>query len=139
MKQIKAILLIVLLLTSQIGLAMSTHHCKMNGTDHAIKLSAAQTAHCDDMPMKMPCEEKDPHHQHPENPCCTNDVQTFQVDDDYLTQSDVKDLNPQFVLAFAFTSMLDLSLKAVNIQLAENYFPPPPERNIQVLLQNFRI
>lgn len=66
-------------------------------------------------------------------------MQTFQVEDDYLTHSFEQVIHPQFIIAFAYTLSDNLSLTSTQQPPIQNYFPPPPESDLNVLFQIFRI
>ena len=139
MKRLIALFLAFLLLTSNIGFAMATHFCG----GHAVKSKLAIgmiDLDCGMAQMDTECENKPPKGiTIKSEPCCNNDYQSLQTDDDYTSGLVHVKLHPDFVTAFmpSFFNVSVLPEKTKN--LFSCHSPPPSGKNIQVLFQTFLI
>lgn len=72
-----------------------------------------------------------------EGDCCRNEVDYFQLDEDYLVNSVVSSFENEYINVI-FSNYIDLQFEETNTQTRFlRYKPPLIERDIPVLFQSF--
>lgn len=127
------------MLTSNVGLSMATHYCQGQAVESKL-VFGHESLDCGMQKMNEVCEIDSSQSEHLKSkPCCENEYQTLQLDENVKSQSNVKLTNPVFLVAFvhAFIKRLVFNDQAP-VQFAD-YTPPLPDEDIQVLFQTFLI
>ena len=88
--------------------------------------------HCGMSDMESGCEtETSKENQFKKKPCCENEYQSLEVEDEFQAQVIGSSLSLEFVAAFFATF--------IGITEYKNYSPPLIERDIPILVQSFLI
>lgn len=122
------------------GFAVATHYCggmavesKLVFGDHNLDCGMADMDQkpCTTDPSTLPEIKK--------KPCCENEYQSLDVEDDYKPSIVYSGISLDFVVAFTY-AFFDWTgpSQSLSSQYA-NYYPPPIEQDIAVLYQVFRI
>lgn len=136
MKKLLAISLALVVMTSNIGLAMVTHYCGGQAVASQIVIGQG-TLGCGMSNMQMRTEQKNSEIEYESSGCCEDHYQSFEIEDEYnLLQLSI---NLDFVASFVH-SFLDLVIlsEEEHPQYAQ-YSPPLIFRDIPVLNQTFII
>lgn len=139
MKRAFAISLAILMLTFNLGFSLNTHFCGGEPVKTSFTLGlhnpdcgmAKMEKKCGDMPANAD--------QLSEKPCCENQHQMLQLDEDLKIQSSKTSINPVFVIAFVQVFAQQFSFVDQTFVPFIDYSPPLPDKNIQVLFQTFLI
>ena len=136
MKRILAIFLALILLTTNIGLAMATHYCGGEAVKTQLMLGHGHLD-CDMSGMDMGAEntEKGPKAKN----CCENQYQTFEIDGDYHPGFAQLIFNLDFVVALVHTFLSIAPVPETEKSPYAHYSPPLLLRDIPVLNQVFLI
>ena len=127
------------------GLAIATHYCGGMAVESKLMLghepldcgmATVDTADMDE----QPCQSEQTHAlQFTKTPCCENEYQSLDVEDDYELTVVQPSLNFEFVAAFAVSFLKATFLTEIPSPQYANYSPPLIEQDIAVLYQVFRI
>lgn len=140
MKQLVSILLVVLILTSSVGIKVNKHFCKKEGIQYSVFSSSCT---CEEPLESHSCCKN---HQKPaakDDKCCQDEDFYVVLDEDYTVNHEsvvIEQLTflglPIFYTLFApeFTTQE----KPKNSRFKE-YSPPLPDLDIPVLIQSFLI
>lgn len=127
------------MLASNIGLTMNTHYCGGHAVDSSFSLGLAN------LDCGMPDMEKACGSEKPEAPsiqplpCCENQHQVLEVDDNLKVFAPIVKLNPSFLFAFVFVySQPELFVNALSNAYRE-YSAPLPDIDHQVMFESFLI
>ena len=137
MKRVLAISLALILLTSNIGLAMATHFCSGEAVKTEIVLGHGHLD-CGMSGMDRGAEpntEKGPKSKN----CCENDYQTIEIEDDYHSSFAPLLFNLDFVVALAHTFLNIAPVAETEKSPYAHYSPPLLLRDLSVLNQVFII
>ncbi len=126
-------------MTGQSGLAMATHYC--GGMEVESRIVVGHTElHCGMSNMERYCSTNLSKGNHFKNkPCCENEFQSFDLEDEFQHQVIEISVNLEFVAVFFITIAYRTYSTENDKEVYLNYFPPPLERNILVLVQSFLI
>ncbi|MGL1885177.1 MAG: hypothetical protein OCD76_01585 [Reichenbachiella sp.] len=136
MKKIISISLAFILLLSNAGFAVATHYCGGQAVKSSIVLGNAMI----DCGMKMDkeCESKETIGiQISKTPCCQNEYQSLDVEDDYKQSVLRSNVNIEFIAAFINSFILTPLFADSNESEYANYSPPFLESDIPTLHQVF--
>lgn len=133
-----ALFLSFLLLSSQVGFAVSVHYCGDKIADSSISLlqeelscgMEASTSICESMPTADQVSEKS---------CCQNRSQLVQLEDDFNQKNSVSTTNISLVQVFTLVANEIVTIDQTVV--SEFQVPPSPlvRSNPQVLFQTFLI
>lgn len=139
MKQVFAIFLALLMLTTNVGITFATHYCGGKAVKTSISLGH-DNLDCGMADMDTPCEES------PDSPvvknknCCENQYTQISIEDDYNNPAVVKTaVDFQFLAVFVVTYLNLYSFNASTEAEYSNYSPPLLDLDIPVLIQSFLI
>jgi hypothetical protein len=138
-KQIIAISLALIMLTSQLGIAMNTHFCGDIAVKSALSIGE-EHLDCGMATMDGDCESDGINHDNISSPsCCKNLHQVLHSDDNFKNQVNEIQFSPTFIVAFLHTYIN--ALEELHEDKNKCYFesPPPVTADIQVLYQTFLI
>jgi|GEM_PF-1509850 len=136
-KKIMAVFLTFLMLSAQVGFAVSTHFCGGEVSDRAFSLIAREL-NCGMDTMESSCSiDLNRSNSISETSCCDNESDVFQLRENLNKKQSTVKVELSFFKLFLATSVF----------LFENHeevvvfhqLPPPPliQQNTQVLFQNF--
>ena len=139
MKIITTISLILLMLTSSIGLSVNTHFCGDEALMTSLSLGLEHTD-CGMDNMDEPCETKSISDlQLVSEKCCEDQLQILQLDENIEVLSSSTKVNyivfVTFVHTFGQSLLFSDQLTAQNI----DFTFPTPEKDAQILFQTFLI
>lgn len=135
MKKIFSISLAFILLLSNVGFTMGTHFC--GGLPVKSELMIGHS-HLDCGMGEMERQDCGDDLQVKAKPCCENQYQTLEIEDDFKVSKASLDLSPVFVVAY-IESFLNLAFSDSTKTQYVNYSPPLLLRDIPVLNQVFLI
>lgn len=139
MKQIIAISLALIVLTSQLGIAMNTHFCGDLAVKSVLTIGE-EHLDCGMASMDRDCESDDPDHDNfSSQSCCKNLHQVLRSDDNFKNQASEIQFSPTFMVVFVYAYLN--ALEEIHENKNKFYFesPPPVTTDIQVLYQTFLI
>lgn len=138
-KRILSISLAFLMLVSNIGFAMNTHFCG----GEAVKTSFSIGLHnpdCGMADMDRDCETiPSTEEQIKSKPCCENQHQLLQLDENADVQATSVEVNPVFFVTFVHSFVQPILFADQSLVHNTYYSPPIPDKDIQVLFQTFLI
>lgn len=138
MKKVISIALILLLLISQLGLAIGTHYCMGLAVKSEVSLGPAHLD-CGMGQMEVPCAN-DGKEMIAQSPCCQNVYVSAEVSDDFRTAPALDQFSPHFVAAVPSQSFFGEHLftrtKEAPVLL---YKSPPRLLDVRVAFQIFRL
>lgn len=138
MQKTIAIFLSVLLLTSATGIAYGQHFCGGNLMKSMLTFSeTALTCGMEEMPAT--CEKDSLEQSVHEKTCCENELHQVETDDHFSGTQAEFDLHKNFVFAFASVFVWNSFEQTVERTKTNHYFPPPIDKDVQVLYQVFLI
>ena len=112
-----------MLLISQSGLALATHYCGGHVFDSKFVLDNAPIE-CGMEKMVAGCENGSAMETHfTKVPCCKNDLQRLDVEDDFQMSVLQSSVNIEFIAAFISSFILPVSSVEEAVEYA--YCPPP--------------
>lgn len=139
MKKVISISLAILLLTSNLSLAIGTHYCGGLSVKTEVMLGH-EHLDCGMAGMDESQNDQDDLIRFEKAPCCQNEYTSVEVAHDFKVPSQPsKTLNFEFIAAFATVFLNPLLPAAANCYSFQHYPPPLPDRDIQVLFQTFLI
>lgn len=138
MKKLLAISLALILLTSNIGLAMVTHYCGGQAVKSQLMIGSNHLD-CGMADMNMATEQDPEAIDYTSSGCCENQYQTFEIEDDYQINLSQLSLNLDFVVAFVHSFWNVVLLSETEHPQYTNYSPPLLLRDIPLLHQVFII
>lgn len=138
-KKVVSISLALLMLVSSVGFSMNTHFCG----GEAVETSFSIGLHNPDCGMpdmdreceSIPSKEK----QIKQKPCCENQHQLLQLDENADVQITSIEVHPVFLVAFIHSFVQPVLFADQSLIHNTYYSPPIPDRDIQVLFQTFLI
>lgn len=127
------------MLVGNSGFAVVTHYCGGKAVDSKIVIGHGEL-HCGMPDMKGDCKNESSTENHfKKKPCCENEYQSLDLEDEFQPQVIDSSINLEFVAAF-FMTLIGRTYNSENDKAEYlNYFPPLIERDITVLVQSFLI
>ncbi len=127
------------MLVSNVGFTMNTHFCG----GEAVETSFSIGLHNPDCGMpdmdreceSIPSKEK----QIKQKPCCENQHQLLQLDENADVQITSIEVHPVFLVAFIHSFVQPILFANQSLVHNSYYSPPIPDKDIQVLFQIFLI
>jgi len=144
MKSLVAILLVLTVLISSIGVAVNTHMCKKEGVITSYYIDSGECV-CEESIEKEPvhkCCHKITQEDTPKKGCCQDESEFFKLDFDYTTQIEDVSINPDliFTAALIYTTVSPTLIEENTKVFEYKYYSPPiPNRDIPVFIQSFLI
>ena len=140
-RKIGALFFAVLLMASNVNLTMATHYCGGKAVINQLQLGPTDLS-CG-MVMdeaETPCKN---HEQVPQSfdktPCCANSFHTIDVDHEFSQSSSAVPAAQELAVAFTAVVMHTFAFSFEDKPQFQFYFPPPPDEDLRVLFQVFRI
>lgn len=143
MKALSPFILALLILTSSIGVTINKHYCKKDGLiisfigDVKCKCEKKKTtkSKCCHKKQEAPNEKK--------KGCCNEETEYVKLETDYISQSEVLDLNPSLIQSALICYNVFYFHKAISDKkdrkIIVDYPPPIPTGNIRLEIQSFLI
>lgn len=142
MQKIISIFLSLLLLSSATGVAYGQHFCGEHLAKSMITFSESSLA-CGMEMEKTPasCElENGAKTSLHENDCCDNQLHQVETDDNFNGSQFTFNFNKNFIAVFVSVFVLKHPFKTISSNLEiVRYFPPPLDKDVQILYQVFLI
>ncbi len=140
-RKITALFFAVLLMASNVNLTMATHYCGGKAVINQLQLGIT------DLDCGMTGEDQDTPCAYDEHtpasfdkiPCCANAFQTVDVDHEFSQAGNAVPTAPLLLIAMAAVVLHTLEFSVADKPEFQHYFPPPPESDLRVLFQVFRI
>jgi hypothetical protein len=140
MKKGFSILLSFILLASSVSLTIGTHYCGGKAVESMLMFGDDHLG-CGMADMEESCghseKTNDKEVGFDNSPCCANEYFTVQVTDDFVKDTTPVNFRVNFVAAFISILLNQEILSKSTHKLFAGYYPPPPGKNLQVLLQTF--
>ncbi|CAN0106928.1 unnamed protein product, partial [Chrysoparadoxa australica] len=137
LRKIISISLLLIFLTSHLGLAVGTHYC--GGISMQTDLMIGHKhLDCGMEDMQKECNQKENEPRFEKVPCCENEYTSLDLTEDFNPA--INAVNVDFAIAFISTyyQINPLAATIANRYQVKNY-PPPVERDVQILFQTFLI
>lgn len=138
-KEAFSISLALLMLVSNVGFSLNTHFCG----GEVVKSSFTIGLHnpdCEMANMDNTCDRNpSKEHQLAQKPCCENQHQIVQLDENATTELASININPVFVAAFIHVFVQPLVFADQALTTFVDYSAPLTDKDIQVLFQTFLI
>lgn len=133
-----ALFLTLLLLSSQVGFAVSVHYCGSFIADKSISLLESDLS-CGMENIETVCKTSILTDQISNKSCCQDQSEVFQVKDNFNQKNNVSNNQIEFIQLYTLIASGLLSLEKESV--ADFQISPPPliESNTQILFQTFRI
>lgn len=127
------------MLVSNVGFSMITHFCGGEAVETSFSIGL-HNPDCGMPDMSRDCETiPSTEEQVKSKPCCENQHQLIQLDENADLQAFSTEVNPTFFVAFVH-SFVQPILFADQAFVHNTYYSPPiPDKDIQVLFQTFLI
>ncbi|MBD3627731.1 hypothetical protein [Cyclobacterium sp.] len=139
MKKIISISLLFILLIGNSGLAVATHYCGGLAVESQFVLGHAEL-NCGMSDMDKSCESgSSKEKQIKKKPCCENEYQSLELEDEFKSQVIGSSFNLKFGAAFVITFTSSSNTSKADKAKYKYYSPPLIERDITVLVQSFLI
>jgi len=139
MKSILSLSLALTILFAHIGFSMNTHFCGGEAVETSYSIGL-HTPDCGMDNMDEVCETKLPtEEQLIPQPCCENQHQLMQLDENATIQPVTVFSNFVFLAAFIAVFVQPVIIADHTFTLNTNYRAPLPDEDIQVLFQTFII
>jgi len=136
MKRVISILLTIIFLTSNVGVALATHYCGGKVFKQSIVFDGVQLNCGMEKSSNLSCVQFETTIT---DNCCKNEVQRFKIKDRYNDSTAKVILSAQFVKVF-LASYIELVAFETKVHATYlHYNPPLPDRDISVLIQSFLI
>jgi hypothetical protein len=138
-KKVISISLALLMLVSNVGFTLNTHFCGGEAVETSFSIGL-HNPDCGMPDMDRDCETiPSTEEQVKSKPCCENQHQLIQLDENADLQAFSTEVNPTFFVAFVH-SFVQPILFADQAFVHNTYYSPPiPDKDIQVLFQTFLI
>lgn len=137
LKKIISISLVLLLITSHLGIAVGTHYCSGLAVETKAMLGH-QHLDCGMGDMDSDCEGSESETHVDKMPCCENDYLSIPVEDEFRPTFDQSKIDVDFVAAFIVSYLEVFSVNAETSHFTQ-YDPPLVTRDISTLHQVFII
>ncbi|NOG57159.1 MAG: hypothetical protein HND54_05430 [Bacteroidetes bacterium] len=139
MKKIMALFLSLILLSSQVGFAVSVHFCGGFISESSISLAKANLSCGMESVGSSTCEATKHHDQFSKQSCCKDQSQVIQVNDNFNQKNNISNNQIDFIQLYTLIESGLLTLEKVSV--ADYQIPPPPliKGNSQILFQIFRL
>ncbi|MEQ9442769.1 MAG: hypothetical protein RIG62_27255 [Cyclobacteriaceae bacterium] len=139
LKKIISISLLFILLIGNSGLAVATHYCGGLAVKSQSVLGHAEL-NCGMSDRDKDCETSSSKEEHTKKkPCCEDEFQSLELEDEFKPQVIGSSLHSEFVAAFVITFISSPNASKADKAQYINYSPPLIERDIPVLVQSFLI
>jgi hypothetical protein len=139
MKQVLAIFLALLMLTTNVGITFATHYCGGKAVKTTLSLGQ-DDIDCGMADMDTPCENPSESPTVKRKNCCENKYTQVTIEGDYNTPAVVKTaVDFQFIAVFVVTYINLYSFNASTEAEYTGYSPPLLALDIPVLIQSFLI
>ncbi|GAB3338570.1 hypothetical protein GCM10027429_23910 [Marivirga atlantica] len=127
------------MLVSNVGFSMNTHFCGGEAVETSFSIGL-HNPDCGMADMDGDCK-KEPSSEEQVNPkpCCENQHEVLQLDENANLQAFSVDVNPVFFVAFIHTYIQPVLFTDQAFVHNTYYSPPIPDKDIQVLFQTFLI
>ena len=138
MRKAIAISLSFILMLSNVGLTLASHHCGGHVVESKLMIRP-KNLDCGMPDMDVTCERDDSANSIQPIPCCENHYTTASIKDGFTAANLITAPNAIFIQAFVATFIDFLFVREF---LGDNFFtylPPIPRQNITILFQVFRI
>jgi len=134
-----SISLIVLLLASNVGFSLNTHFCGGQAVKSSFTLGLHQPD-CGMADMDRECQsDRGDQEQVQNTPCCENEHQILQLDENVDLPTAPTMVNPIFISAFVY-AFVQPPIFTEKDQVHSLYYPPlVPDRDTQALFQTYLI
>ncbi len=126
------------MLASNIGIAANTHFCGGEAVERTISLGF-EHLDCGMAEVKAKCSENDENEQLRPKPCCENQHELLQLDDEFDAKQSASQVNKTFLAAFIHTFIDQIFSPVEKSTSYLNYSPPILEQDVQILFQTFLI
>lgn len=141
MSKILSISVALILLAGQLFLSIGRHYCSGEVVETKLLWTHTRLG-CEMTDMNMSCSSHtgidEPTKQFENIPCCENRYQNLLLPYKFVKSSSQINLNPEIVTAFVST-FTHINFSAVSVYPPIIHTPtPPPEVNLQALLQTYR-
>ncbi len=139
MKSIVSVSLALLLLVANVGFSMNTHFCGGEAVETSFSIGL-HNPDCGMDNMDEACEANLPiEEQIMPQPCCENQHQLMQLDENAAIQSLTVSTNFVFLVAFIHAFVQPILFADQSFTQNAFYDTPLPDKDIQVLFQTFLI
>lgn len=126
-------------MVSNIGFSMNTHFCGGEAVKTSFSLGI-QNPDCGMENRDEGCESNShAEKQNKPSPCCENQHQMLQLDENIDLKSSSIVINPVFFIALIHAFVQPLIFTEQDFNQSSLYSPTIPDKNIQVLYQTFLI
>ena len=136
MKRVASFIIAFVFLGSNLGFAVGTHFCGGHAMEAEVMLGHKDLS-CGMMPEITPHHEDHPHQVLNTIPCCQNEFQSFQLDEDFDYAIAKTLIQPITTLVRLFV-VADFSLSTSSSSVT-SYTPPIPQGDVNIHFQVFRI
>ncbi len=126
------------MLASNIGIAANTHFCGGEAVKHTLSLGL-EHLDCGMDEGPKTCSSQSGHDQINAKPCCDNQHELIQLDEDVTLVQPSLELNKTFVVAFIHSFVVQFFPINERVSFYPNYSSPLLKQNVQVLFQSFLI
>ncbi len=126
------------MLASNIGIASNTHFCGGEAVEHTLSLGI-EHLDCGMAETEQSCSSANGHDQLNAKPCCDNQHDLLQLDEDVTLIQQAPEVNKTFVVAFIHTFLVQVFSFEKKESFYLNYSPPLLKQDVQVLFQSFLI
>mgnify|MGYP003630990226 CR=1 FL=1 len=138
MKKAFSIFLAILMLVSSTGIAANTHFCGGEAVERTLSLGI-EHLDCGMAETEQSCSSKVQHDQIDARPCCSNQHDLLQLDEDATLMQQAPVVNKTFIAAFIHTFVIQIFSFVKKESFYLNYSPPLLKQDVQVLFQSFLI
>ncbi|HCQ14908.1 MAG TPA: hypothetical protein DIU20_01525 [Cryomorphaceae bacterium] len=138
MKKVFSIFLAILMLVSNIGIAANTHFCGGEAAEHTLSLGI-EHLDCGMAEMETSCSSENGFDSLKAKPCCDNQHDLLQLDEDATLIQFSPEINKTFIAAFIHSFVVQIFYFVEKESFYLNYSPPLLKQDVQVLFQSFLI
>ena len=137
MKRIISIFLALLLLSSSIGMTLSTHYCGGHEMESSFNIGKDHLD-CGMMDMTKTCSEHSRNEQQVSGTaCCANEFTTYNIEDAFNSTTSFSYLDHNFFVALVYTTLSITINERTTYGSLISYASPPLFQDIPVLHQSF--
>lgn len=136
MKRVASFIIAFVFLGSNLGFAVGTHFCGGHAMEAEVMLGHKDLS-CGMMPETTTHHEDHQHQVLDTIPCCQNEFQSFQLEEDF-DYSIVKTLIQPVSTFVSLFVVANFSLSTTSYSVTA-YTPPLPQEDVSILFQVFRI